>query len=222
MGRILVDVHVVHVSGQSGIVGGRLWAQCGCRWLVRRGVLLRLLLLMHVPRLPRRSRSWCEENYGSRLCSVCLLHVLRQRAAASSIATEPPAASNVLVHYGLVVVVLGVVRRRHADALSGVQALRRAERVGFVLLGIEAVDISIVQCAGLCDDYDHNQCSSSSSNTVYRCANDNSCSHDTGCSDHYYNYHHDGIGGECHHHRITTFFSGEEICGNIRPARWFE
>ena len=47
------------------------------------------------------------------------------------------------------VVVLGVVRRRHADALRHMHAIRRAERVGLVLLGLEAVDISGVQHAGM-------------------------------------------------------------------------
>ena len=56
---------------------------------------------------------------------------------------------HVLVRHGLVVVVLGVVRRRHADALRDMHAIRRAERIGLVLLGLEAVDISVVQHAGM-------------------------------------------------------------------------
>jgi len=46
--------------------------------------------------------------------------------------------------------VLGVLWRRHADALRDVQAVRRAERIGLVLLRLEAVDISVVQHASLC------------------------------------------------------------------------
>ena len=56
---------------------------------------------------------------------------------------------HVLVHHELVVVVLGVVRRRHADALRDMHAIRRPERIGLILLGLEAVDISGVQHAGM-------------------------------------------------------------------------
>ena len=56
---------------------------------------------------------------------------------------------HVLVQFGRVVVMLGVVRRRHADAIRDMQAIRRAERVGLVLLGLKAVDISVVQHARL-------------------------------------------------------------------------
>ena len=52
-------------------------------------------------------------------------------------------------HAGLVVAVLGVVRRRHADAISHLRKLGRTERGGVVVLGLEAVDISGVQHAGM-------------------------------------------------------------------------
>ena len=56
-------------------------------------------------------------------------------------------------HAGLVVAVLGVVRRRHADAISHLRKLgRRAdgERGGLVVLvRLEAVDISGMQHAGM-------------------------------------------------------------------------
>ena len=41
---------------------------------------------------------------------------------------------HVLVQFGCVVVVLGVVRRRHADALSDMHAIGWSERIGLVLL----------------------------------------------------------------------------------------
>ena len=44
---------------------------------------------------------------------------------------------------------LGVVRRRHADAISHLRTLGRTERGGVVVLGLEAVDISGVQHAGM-------------------------------------------------------------------------
>ena len=46
-------------------------------------------------------------------------------------------------------VVLGIVWRGHADALRDMQAIGRSERVGLVLLGLEAIDISVVQHAGM-------------------------------------------------------------------------
>ena len=42
-----------------------------------------------------------------------------------------------------------VVWRRHADALRDMHAIGRPERVGLVLLGHQAVDISVVQHAGM-------------------------------------------------------------------------
>ena len=56
---------------------------------------------------------------------------------------------HVLVHHGLMVFVLSVMRRRHGDAIGDMQAVGRPERVGLVLLGLEAVDISGVQHAGM-------------------------------------------------------------------------
>ena len=61
---------------------------------------------------------------------------------------------HVLVHYRLVVVVFGILRRRHVDALGDLQTLGRPECIGLVLLGLEAVDIAVVQYRSLCD-YDH-------------------------------------------------------------------
>ena len=54
--------------------------------------------------------------------------------------------ADVLVYHRLVVIVLRVVRRRHADAIGDLPALVRwPGRIGLVLLGLEAVDISGVQ-----------------------------------------------------------------------------
>ena len=54
--------------------------------------------------------------------------------------------ADVLVYHRLVVIVLRVVRRRHADAIGDLPALVRwPGRIGLVLLGLEAVDISGMQ-----------------------------------------------------------------------------
>ena len=86
---------------------------------------------------------------------------------------------HLLVHHRLVVVVLGVLRGRHADAFGDLPTIQpyefwtstapparrsrlhagssRLRRIRLVLLGLEAVDISVVQYRSLCD-YDLNLC----------------------------------------------------------------
>jgi len=102
-----------------------------------------------------------------------------------------------------VVVVLGIVRRRHADTLRDVHAIGRAERVGLVLLGLEAVDISVVQHAGM--HHHHYDDDINNNNNDNNDNDDDDDDDDDDDSDHHHSY---NSGGHHHHDPPTGAASG--------------